>query len=474
MPIELKQWVNEWIFLGLSLDYASGSMFIFVKSFSSLGNEMKTVEKISFGDFKLKDQYEIVMGGIERKNYQNFKGALFDWNLSTFYLGTVTEFVYLITGKSSVFSANGVLFGSDFSLSGGKFVSKGFYKTKISNTPELQSKINNGVQIEGRVRRVLSTKGQNFMSSNEYPFSNFRSTNPKYNESESIPTLNRSNNKFTTQNRILSESTQVTSTHIKYTQNNKPYFSSFQEATHFNKPRTFSKTIPFTNSKEYIQQKVYGARFSFKDSMTLTGLLLGSNNIPQIEVITPGVEKPINSASSFYIKKFVIFLNFSFKEIVGDELIIFSSASPNSENGFYVSLVEKAKEEFYKQFFSDGIQVLPANYVFPNQYTYDSSQNKPKVLKLHVTASNGKKLTFISPINIIPERQYRVTLGFYSYPPGILRVFFQFENKFIFTHEEGDLDFIFSDQEVALTYFYETTKCFFPLYIIFFVEFFVE
>jgi hypothetical protein len=182
----------------------------------------------------------------------------------------------------------------------------------------------------------------------------------------------------------------------------------------------------------------------------MTGLLLGTNNNPKIEVITPGIEKPLDSSSSFNIRKFILYLNFSYKEIVGDELKIFSSSNPNAENGFYVSLVEKAKEDFFKQFFSDGINVLPANFNFDREYTYDSTQNKPKVLKLHVIASNGKKLTFVSPIQIKPETQYRVTIGFFSYPPGIIRVFFQFENRFIFTHEEGDLDFIFSDQEVKI------------------------
>ena len=153
IPIELKQWVNEWIFLGLSLDYASGSLFVYVKSFSSLGNEMKSLERLSFGDFKLKNQYEIVLGGFEQKNFQNFKGALYDWNLSTFYLGTVTEFVYLLTGKSALFDSGGMLFWTDFSISNSKFVTNGFYRTHIFNSNELQNKIDNGITINENQRR---------------------------------------------------------------------------------------------------------------------------------------------------------------------------------------------------------------------------------------------------------------------------------------------------------------------------------
>lgn len=438
IPIELKQWVNEWIFLGLSLDYASGSLFVYVKSFSSLGNEMKSLERLSFGDFKLKNQYEIVLGGIEQKNFQNFKGALYDWNLSTFYLGTVTEFVYLLTGKSALFDSGGMLFWTDFSISNSKFVTNGFYRTHIFNSNELQNKIDNGITInENQRRRSNRIKNTNTsLKKNTYK-SRILERIIKNQKKKSKPLYFQKS-----KSRSLSSKN-----YLQYTKEKKRFFSSFSKQEF---PLIVNKTIPFTNSEEFLKEKVFGSRFSFKDSMTLTNLLLGTNNIPQIQTITPGVEKPLNSSSSFFVKKFMLYLNFSFKEIVGDELIIFSSENPFSENGFYVSLVEKAKEDFYKQFLSDGVQVMPANHTFQNEYTYDSSQNKPKVLKLHVTAGNGKKLTFISPIQITPERQYRVTIGFFSYPPDIIRAFFQFENRFIFTHEAGDLDFTFSDQQVNL------------------------
>jgi hypothetical protein len=419
IPIELKQWISDWIFLGLSLDYASGNLFIFVKSFSSLGNEMKTLEKLNFGDFKLRTKYEIVIGGIEKQNYQNFKGVLFDWNLSTFYMGTITEFSYMLTGKTATFISDGILFATEFALSSNKFVSRGLYTTHISTSSELQSKIVNGIEIPD----TESGLDQN----SRLVWENIKKTKSSFNP-------------YKFNQRILSEDS-----NIHYTKENKPYFSSFKT----NPYSTFAKTIPFSNSPEYLKENVFGARFAFQDSMTLSGLLLATNNSSQVEVISPGIEKPLNSSSSFYIKKFLIYLDFSYKEIVGDELIIFSSSNPNAPNGFYISLVEKSKEDFFKQFFSDGIHVLPANFVFETTYTYDSSQNKPKILKLHVTANDGKKLTFVSPIQIRPETQYQVTIGFYSYPPSIIRAFFQYENKFVFTHEEGNLDFIFSDQEVT-------------------------
>jgi hypothetical protein len=422
IPIELKQWISDWIFLGLSFDYAAGNLFISVKSFSSLGNEMKTLERLNFGDFKLRPNYQIVIGGIEKQNYQNFKGVLYDWNMTTFYMDTLTEFAYILTGKTTSFVSQGILFATDFALSSNKFVSRGLYSTNITASNELQNKIINGISIPDEVTGIdLNTR---------LVWENIKKTKSSINPYEE---------------RILSDG------NIRYTKNKQPYFSSFSQ----NPLNTFSKIIPFTNSEEYLKQKVFGARFQFKDSMTVSGLLLATNNIPQIEVITPGIEKPLNSSSSFFIKKMLVYLDFSYREIVGDELIIFSSSNPNSQNGFYISLVEKAKEDFFKEFFSDGVHVLPAGHVYESSYTYDSSQNKPKVLKLHLTLNDGKKFTFVSPIQIRPDIQYRVTIGFISYPPSIVRAFFQYESKFILTHEEGNLDFVFSDQEVkSFDFFY--------------------
>lgn len=424
IPIELKQWISDWIFLGLSLDYGSSNLFIFVKSFSSLGNEMKSLEKLNFGDFQLQPNYEIVIGGIEKQNYQNFKGVLYDWNLATFYMGTITEFSYMLTGKSKTFDANGILFATDLGLASNRFVTWGAYTTSISTSPELQDKIQTGISVPEPANRL--------------------SQNLRTDQQQDKEQFSRKQASKETKFNPFSSQTRSAQTHLRRTRDNRPFFSSFSG----HEGSGLAKTSAFSNTPEQIEAQVYGAQFKFKDWMTISGLLLGSSNTPQVEVISPGIEKPQNSTSAFAVKKFLLYINFSFKEIVGDELILFSSSSPNAPNGFYVSLVEKAKEDFFKQFFEDGIHVLPANFNFEGTYTYDSSQKKPKVLKLHLTTNDNKKLTFVSPIQIRPQVQYRVTIGFVTYPPSTIRAFFQYENKFVFTHEEANLEFVFADQEV--------------------------
>lgn len=387
---------------------------------------MKSLEKLNFGDFRLQPKYEIVIGGIEKQNYQNFKGVLFDWNLSTFYMGTITEFSYMLTGKSTTFGANGMLFATDFGLSSQKFQSWGSFSTYLTTSPDLQNKIENGISVSDESTGL-----------------------------EQNPPFHRQNAKKTSAQNDSSESDKatfnpfdppITNSHLHRTRNNLSFFSSFP----VHSQSGLAKTIAFTNSPEQIKAKVFGAQFKFKDWMSLSGLQLGTSNSPQVEVISPGIEKPQNSTSAFAVKKFLLYLNFSYKEIVGVELILFSSSSPHAPNGFYVSLVEKAKEDFFKQFFEDGIHVLPANFNSDSTYTYDSSQKKPKVLKLHLTTNDGKKLTFLSPIQIRPQVEYRVTIGFVTYPPNTIRAFFQYENKFVFTHEEANLEFVFADQEVPV------------------------
>ena len=142
--------------------------------------------------------------------------------------------------------------------------------------------------------------------------------------------------------------------------------------------------------------------------------------------------------------------NFSFKEIINDELVLFASKDPREAGGFFISLVEKSKEDFYKKFKSDNVHVINADVTYSQTYTYDSSLRKPKVLKLQLTSENNKILTFISPVAIQPDKQYRLIMGFLTYPPDIMRGYFQVDGKVMMSFEEGDIKFTFKDEEVTI------------------------
>lgn len=355
-------------------------MTAFIKSFTAVGNETKTTEALNYPDFKLLSNYEVVVGGIEKKNYQNFKGVLYDWNLSTIYLSTLTEFSYLLSGSAESFKYAGNWINSNFEIQNNKIISYGMIPSSFINNPTLQSKIEQGID-----------------SSNQ-------------------------------------------STNMKSAQNNKS--SRLLQNNSMNK-------ISYTNSEEQIKKNIYGLRYYFKDYTKINQLNLETANNPETEILTLNAEKG-SDQNPFKIGRFLLYINFSFEEIIGEELILFSSSNPKSKNGFYISLVEKQKEDFSKSFSSDGVNVLPTNIIPASNYSYDSSLNKPKVIKLQIISENDKTFTFISPINIPPNKQHRLTIGFFVYSPHIIRAFYQYEKKFLFTHEEADLPFNFSDEDVSL------------------------
>ena len=408
VPIDLKLWVDEWIYLGLSFDYSAGNFFIFVKSFSSLGNEQSSVQKLSFPSLELKPKYELVVGGIEKQNFQNFEGILYDWNMSTFYLDNIIQFAYILSGKASSFGSDGNLFQSQFALSGGSFESSGEFSAGLIPSIELAKKMKEGLQIEDDTQ----------------------STN------------NKTNQRVVQNNRDLVSGKSGLDSRIEI----NPLFTN-QKA---------NRTIELSNSPEMLKSGAFGLRFGQKDWIDVTGINLRSANDPSVSVTTPGSEKGADKTSTFSVRSFFLYLNFSFKEIINDELIIFSSKNPRQEGGFFISLVEKSKEDFYKKFKSDNVHVINADVVYSQTYTYDSSLRKPKVLKLELVSENNKILTFISPVAIHPDTQYRLVMGFLVYPPDIIRGYFQLEEKVMMSFEEGDIRFSFKDEEVGYIFLFNT------------------
>lgn len=305
---------------------------------------MKSFGIVDFVNFKFKKGIEVILGGIEQKNSNNFLGILYDWNFATFYMENPLEFGYMMGSQTNIYENNGIWFGTQFSFIDGK------------------------LQIFGKEENVDI------------------SINEKLKERLELQTDK-------------------------------------------------------LNSKEYINQNIYGINLFRGETITLSSVKLFTLNNSIKEILT-------SQNISFGIRKFIMYLNFSYKEIIGDEMKLITSSKFPSMNTFSISLVEKAKENSYKKFLENGVNVILASENISSSYNYDSSRNSPKVLKLDIRTNNGKIFTFLSPIQILPNKQYKLMIGFFVYKPDVIRAYFEYKNQFIFSHEESDLGFDFSNTNV--------------------------
>lgn len=343
-PIELHEWINDWFYIGLSFDYGSSKLFIVIKSFSSVRSEIKSHVNLDFVNFKLQPGFEIILGGIESKNSNNFSGILYDWNFATYYMETSLEFGYLMGAQTDIYQSNGIWLGTDFSFENGQL--------------ELYGK-------ESSLKTIMNTKLK-------------KRLNSQINE---------------------------------------------------------------LNSKDAISKGIFGINLFSGESINISSFKLSTRN----EIL----KDLINSSKiTFGIKKFLVYLNFSFTGVIGDEMKLLTSSNYPSINSFSISIVERAKEDSYKQFLENGVNIIFTEQNKSSQYSYDSSRNLPKVLKLEIKTSNSKIYTFLSPIQISSGKQYKVMIGFFIYKPNIIRAFFEYENQFIFSHEESDLHFEFNNINV--------------------------